>query len=358
MFQKGDLIVYGNMGVCRVEAVEAPAGLPGAGEKKLYYKLDPVYETGTVYIPVDAKVFMRPILTHAQAEALIGRIPEIEENPCGGKDQQMLAEHYRSLMRTHDCDDLVQLIKTIYGKNRERTAQGKKPARTEAEYMKRAEELAVSYSYVRPNGQRDFTVLAENGISDVSTGENYMAGCSTPDSAMDQWMATDFTRERILNADATTVSVGHYEGGAYNNYWVLIFSYPENSHTEDYRQEVLNLVNAQRAKYGLTALEMGDDNLTAAAQTRAEEIAVVNSHVRPDGSKCFTVLKDYGVTDTPTGENAAWGSVSPEEVVNAWMNSEGHRANILNPEARKMSVGYYYNSNSTWGHQWIQIFTK
>ena len=82
MFQKGDLIVYGNMGVCRVEAVEAPAGLPGAGEKKLYYKLDPVYETGTVYIPVDAKVFMRPILTHAQAEALIGRIPEIEENPC------------------------------------------------------------------------------------------------------------------------------------------------------------------------------------------------------------------------------------------------------------------------------------
>ena len=116
-------------------------GAAGRRRKKLYYKLDPVYETGTVYIPVDAKVFMRPILTHAQAEALIGRIPEIEENPCGGKDQQMLAEHYRSLMRTHDCDDLVQLIKTIYGKNRERTAQGKKPARTEAEYMKRAEEL-------------------------------------------------------------------------------------------------------------------------------------------------------------------------------------------------------------------------
>lgn len=247
--------------------------------------------------------------------------------------------------------------------NNERAKAGLKPVQLgdsshNNAAQERAEELAVSYSYVRPNGQRDFTVLAENGISDVSIGENYMAGCSTPDSAMDQWMATDFTRERILNADATTVSVGYYEGGVYNNYWVLIFSYPENSHTEDYRQEVLNLVNAQRAKYGLTALKMGDDALTAAAQTRAEEIAVVNSHVRPDGSKCFTVLKDYGVTDTPTGENAAWGSVSPEEVVNAWMNSEGHRANILNPEARKMSVGYYYNSNSTWGHQWIQIFTK
>ena len=247
--------------------------------------------------------------------------------------------------------------------NNERAKAGLKPVQLgdsshNNAAQERAEELAVSYSYVRPNGQRDFTIFAENGIDDVSVGENYIAGVSTPDAAVDQWMNIDFARERMLNADVTTMSVGHYEGGVYNNYWVLIFSYPENSHTEDYRQEVLNLVNAQRAKYGLTALEMGDDALTAAAQTRAEEIAVVNSHVRPDGSKCFTVLKDYGVTDTPTGENAAWGSVSPEEVVNAWMNSEGHRANILNPEARKMSVGYYYNSNSTWGHQWIQIFTK
>ena len=224
--------------------------------------------------------------------------------------------------------------------------------------MERAEELATSFSYVRPNGQRDFTIFAENGIDDVSVGENYLAGVSTPDAAMAQWMNIDFARERILNPDATTVSVGHYAGGTYGNYWTLIFSYPENSHTDDYRQEVLDLVNAERAKYGLTPLVMGDSKLTAAAQKRAEEIATVNSHTRPDGSKCFTVLKEYNVTDAPTGENAAWGSVSPEEVVEAWMNSEGHRANILNPEARKMSVGYYYNSASTWGHQWIQIFTK
>lgn len=222
----------------------------------------------------------------------------------------------------------------------------------------RAEELATTYSYVRPNGQRDFTVFTENGIQDVSVGENYLAGVSTPDAAMEQWMNLDFARERILNADAATVSVGHYEGGAYGNYWVLIFSYPENSHMDDFRQEVLDLVNAERTKRGLTPLVMGDANLTAAAQKRAEEIATVNSHTRPDGTKCFTVLNEYGVSDAPTGENAAWGSVSPEEVVEAWMNSDGHRANILNPDARKMGVGYYYNSSSTWGHQWIQIFTK
>lgn len=134
----------------------------------------------------------------------------------------------------------------------------------------------------------------------------------------------------------------------------------ENSYFEEdaYQRSFLTLINNERAQAGLAPVALGDSNHNAAAMERAEEISVVNSHVRPDGSKCFTVLKDYGVTDTPTGENAAWGSVSPEEVVNAWMNSEGHRANILNPEARKMSVGYYYNSNSTWGHQWIQIFTK
>lgn len=247
--------------------------------------------------------------------------------------------------------------------NSERAKAGLKPVQLgdsshNSAAQERAKELASSYSYVRPNGQRDFTVFAENGIEDVSIGEDYMAGVSTPDAAVDQWMNIDFARERILNADATTMSVGHYEGGVYNNYWVLIFSYPENSYTSDYRQRVLDLVNAERANYGLQPLVMGDAKLTAAAQHRAEEIATVNSHVRPNGSKWYTVLSEYGVTDAASGENAAWGSVSPEEVVTAWMNSEGHRANILDPEARAMGVGYYYNSSSTWGHQWIQLFTK
>lgn len=131
--------------------------------------------------------------------------------------------------------------------NNERAKAGLKPVQLgdsnhNSAAQERAKELASSYSYVRPNGQRDFTIFAENGIEDVSIGEDYMAGVSTPDAAVDQWMNIDFTRERILNADATTMSVGHYEGGVYNNYWVLIFSCPENSYASSYRQEVLNLV--------------------------------------------------------------------------------------------------------------------
>ena len=132
--------------------------------------------------------------------------------------------------------------------NNERAKAGLKPVQLgdsshNNAAQERAKELASSYSYVRPNGQRDFTIFAENGIEDVSIGEDYIAGVSTPDAAVDQWMNIDFTRERILNADATTMSVGHYEGGVYNNYWVLIFSCPENSYTSNYRQEVLNLVS-------------------------------------------------------------------------------------------------------------------
>ena len=102
--------------------------------------------------------------------------------------------------------------------NNERAKAGLKPVQLgdsshNNAAQERAKELASSYSYVRPNGQRDFTIFAENGIEDVSIGEDYMAGVSTPDAAVDQWVNIDFTRERILNADATTMSVGHYEGG-------------------------------------------------------------------------------------------------------------------------------------------------
>lgn len=284
----------------------------------------------------------KPMTASAQAGMPVGCSVEEENSFLQDEDYQQ---------------EFLQMV------NDERSRNGVSPVRLgdgshSNAARERAEELAVSYSYVRPNGQRDFTVFAENGIDDVSVGENYMAGVSTPGAAMKQWMNLDFARDRILNADATTVSVGHYEGGTYNNYWVLIFSYPEKSHMDDFRQEILDLVNVKRAQHGLQPLEMGGAELTAAAQKRAEEIAVVNSHTRPDGTKCFTVLKEYGVKEAPTGENAAWGNVSPEEVVEAWMNSEGHRANILDPEARRMSVGYYYNSSSTWGHQWIQLFTK
>lgn len=222
----------------------------------------------------------------------------------------------------------------------------------------RAQELTTNYSYVRPNGQREFTILADYGVSDVSVGEAYWAGCNTPEEAVEAWMNNAYFSARILDKNVKNIGVGHYVGGAYGSYWVVIFTYPANTNENAFAQQVLALVNKERTTRGLNSLVLGDAKLNAATAQRAREIAEVNSHTRPDGSSCFTVLGQYNVTDEAVGENAAWGEVSPEEVVTSWMNSTGHRDILLDPNARKMSVACYYNANSTYGTNWDMLVTK
>ena len=74
MYQKGEYIIYGNTGVCRVEDVAVPDNIPIKEKGALYYKLSPVYGAGSIYIPVDTEVFMRPVLTKAQANELIDKM--------------------------------------------------------------------------------------------------------------------------------------------------------------------------------------------------------------------------------------------------------------------------------------------
>ena len=138
----------------------------------------------------------------------------------------------------------------------------------------------------------------------------------------------------------------------------LMFVLAMPAHAASKADELLQLVNAERAQAGVAPLSMGSSALNAAADERAKEVAKVASHTRPDGTNCFTVLKEYGVSDTATGENAAWGETTPEKVVADWMASEGHRVNIMDPAAKYMCLGYNYDANSQWGHNWIQIFAK
>ena len=220
----------------------------------------------------------------------------------------------------------------------------------------RAQELTSKYSYVRPNGQREFTILSEYGVSDVSVGEAYWAGTETPEETVEAWMQNDYFRTCLLDGNVKTIGVGHYEGGEYGDYWVVICTYPANA--DEFSQQVLTLVNKERTSRGLAALVLGDANLNAATELRAREIAEVNSHTRPDGTSCFTVLDTFNVKDEAIGEVAAWGSRSPEEVVNSWMNSDGHRSILLDAEARKMCVSCYYDTNSDYGTNWDMLVTK
>lgn len=124
--------------------------------------------------------------------------------------------------------------------------------------------------------------------------------------------------------------------------------------TLSYAEQVVALVNAERAKVGVGALTL-DKEIETVALVRAQEIETSFSHTRPDGRSFSTALTDAGITFHGAGENIAWGQRSPEEVVNAWMNSEGHRANILNAKFTKIGVGYYRNSAGR--NYWTQLFT-
>ena len=79
MYKKGEYVIYGNNGICRIENIGIPKGTPMAASGKEYYTLSPVFGSGNIYAPLDTKVFMRPILTKAQAEELIEQIPQIQE---------------------------------------------------------------------------------------------------------------------------------------------------------------------------------------------------------------------------------------------------------------------------------------
>ncbi len=132
---------------------------------------------------------------------------------------------------------------------------------------------------------------------------------------------------------------------------------PGNNDTSEHAfiQQVVNLVNTERAKEGLAPLTI-DTKVQAAAMVRAKECEISFSHTRPDGSSFATALKEQNVSYRSSGENIAYGQQTPEAVMRAWMNSSGHRANIMNPNFTTIGVGYYENANGT--DYWCQLFTR
>ena len=106
-------------------------------------------------------------------------------------------------------------------------------------------------------------------------------------------------------------------------------AYGGNYSEAEFISKVVELCNKYRADAGLPLLTQ-DSVLDAKAQIRANEATVRFDHTRPDGSSCFTVLD--GVDFNTAGENIAGGQVTPEQVVEEWMNSPSHRENIMCPD--------------------------
>ncbi len=123
-------------------------------------------------------------------------------------------------------------------------------------------------------------------------------------------------------------------------------------HSSTFEDQVVKLVNQERSKQGLRPLTHRAD-IKNVAHKKAEDMINSNyfSHNSPNYGSPFQMLKTFGISYQAAGENIAKGQTTPESVMNSWMNSQGHRANILNGQYDCIGVGFYHGA-------WVQMFIK
>lgn len=143
MYKIGDIIIYGNQGVCRVDEIGSP-NISGIDKERLYYTLSPIYSDGLIYIPVDTSIYMRPIVTKSEAKDIIRQIPKIETDIIENQNYKVMEECYKKLLSSHKCMDLIYIIKSIYNKRKSLKLQGKNLGQTDEKFKKIAEDLLDS----------------------------------------------------------------------------------------------------------------------------------------------------------------------------------------------------------------------
>lgn len=124
-----------------------------------------------------------------------------------------------------------------------------------------------------------------------------------------------------------------------------------NKDSSQFAKQVLDLVNQERSKAGLSSLSMSEE-LSKVAMVKAQDMYDNNyfDHNSPTHGSPFDMMNEYGITFNSAGENIAKGQTTPTQVMNAWMNSPGHKANILNKSYTKIGIAFYNN-------EWVQEFT-
>ena len=127
----------------------------------------------------------------------------------------------------------------------------------------------------------------------------------------------------------------------------------ENTYT-DLINEVYEITNNYRSLVGVSSLTL-DSSLVEAASIRAKELNDSFSHTRPNGSSCFTVLSELGISYGTAGENIAAGYSSSQSVMEGWRSSSGHYQNIISCKFKKIGIGVNIINNQ---YYWVQIFSN
>lgn len=131
---------------------------------------------------------------------------------------------------------------------------------------------------------------------------------------------------------------------------------PSDNQMNAFEKKVVELTNAERTKAGLNPLKSDNATLAKMARAKSQDMSDKNyfDHQSPTYGSPFDMMKKYGISYRTAGENIAAGQKTPEEVVQGWMNSPGHRANILNGDFTTIGVGYV--EGGSYGSYWTQEF--
>ena len=143
MYDIGELIIYGHIGVCKVKDVTTP-NFSGASENQKYYVLELQDKNGNIYIPVNTEVFMRPVLKREEAEQLINMIPSMQAEAYNSSSLQELTRHYTTALQSHNCEGLIKVVMSISTKRQDRQHNKQKIGAVDTSFLKHAEDLLYS----------------------------------------------------------------------------------------------------------------------------------------------------------------------------------------------------------------------
>ncbi|MCQ8828876.1 CAP domain-containing protein [Streptomyces malaysiensis] len=208
-----------------------------------------------------------------------------------------------------------------------------------------------------PDGTSLFHRIAAHGYTPLTVAEHIVSGPRTPREFVDYCLEGAERRGPFHDPALVHLGIGRADGPTAGDvYWTAVWARP---FTPDgllrLTSEVIALTNAERAAARLAPLAQ-DPRLAAAAQAHSDDMVARDfySHTGPEGHQPWDRTRAAGATHRGIGENIACGQRSPAEVVRGWMDSPGHRANILKPDFTHIGVGHATGSRA--GTYWTQVF--
>ncbi|MEU9238916.1 CAP domain-containing protein [Streptomyces sp. NPDC048385] len=262
-----------------------------------------------------------------------------------------------SLASFPDPDGLLGLVNTA------RARAGRPPVAPDARLASAALAHATAMADAgRLSGEsRDGVFVHQRitgtGFAYVTVGEHLVSGPRTPSEFVDYCLRTEDARRTLLDAAFTHAGLAHAlsprDG---DTYWTALWARPlTQAGLARTQAEVLDLTNRERTRAGLRPLAV-DPQLAAAAQAYSTDMAARDfySHTSPEGTQPWDRAAAAGSRRRTIGENIACGQRSAAEVVDGWMNSPGHRANILRPDFTHLGTGFAGGGRA--GTYWTQLF--